>query len=651
MDLPARPHAFIDSLPPESLVAVFYKVSYEPVELIQLALVCRSWRDIVLGTSELWNRITIPWESRESRIRRQLELSGEALLVLDLTRDSTIGSLTRLILGWNSPRLITERVSSLKITVRGEADVEGGPAWQLLCEGHSWPQLKNLELYWHSHSSELRPHLRAPNLETLHLQSTQLRDWDYIGLGPAFYDLKWMGFPGDDVAPFFRAATRCPNLRRLIFQTDIANLKLSEMLMETPLWPKLTEIDFQGRRTTTADILAILVNAPHLTLLRLQFDTPAQSNRLISYRAGFARGLRELHIGFTEEPDGWSKNLLRLTFLQSIVDLYDLASLEKVTLGGLPIMQCRIPAFCPQLQEIQLCDVTVPHDFMESLGQCPLVHRITTYNCGIRDTSIAAGDEILKTGNLVFDGRKFPAMCTQLRTISLHDAALYPQLVVQLAQCPYLNDVDLRVLSVSSDPSIAEADWNDSGVQAILPLPNLCNLRIDLDPTRGAPSIYSLITPAARYLVSASTQLARNMPLGNILLRLAPLQVVDMARLLQSDRGFSDVVILISSPGGSPETLEISLTADVAAASPVAAGERRRRPPFTLTAGIKRTELSGAADVILDRFPLDSDIKRVGVDKATMATIRMASKQNPDAVGLQYLLRRAKISVGNQSHR
>ena len=283
---------------------------------------------------------------------------------------------------------------------------------------------------------------------------------------------------------------------------------------------------------------------------------------------------------------------------------------------------------------------------MESLSQCPLVHSIFTYDCGIRDPSIAATDEIRRTDSLLFGGRTRFRVCTQLRTLYLLDVEVYPQFVSQLAQCLQLSDMELRVVSVSSDPDIAEVDWYE--INAIAPLPGLRRLRIDLGPERGALPLYSLLTPAAQYLVSAAAQLAGDMPSGDIRLQPAPLQAADVARLLLNpDRPFSNVEIMFSLLEDNQEALDIWLTADVATVSPPGV----RKPSFALVAGIRRTELAALADVILERFPLESDIKKVWVDKTTLAAIQMASEGNPDAAGLQYLLRRTKKSTRNSSRR
>ena len=167
MVLSFSPRSPIASLPPETLVATLCEVTRDPVELIQLALVCRSWRDIVFETGELWTRVIITKNTSEVQLRRQMQLSRQALLALDLDWEvpSTLASLA---LGWNSPTPIVERVRSLKASMPYD---EGEPSdvsvWQPLFEGRTWLQLTTLVVI--SSHRTLHVHIRAPNLETIEL--------------------------------------------------------------------------------------------------------------------------------------------------------------------------------------------------------------------------------------------------------------------------------------------------------------------------------------------------------------------------------------------------------------------------------------------------------------------------------------------------
>jgi len=190
MVLSFSPRSPIASLPPETLVATLCEVTRDPVELIQLALVCRSWRDIVFETGELWTRVIITKNTSEVQLRRQMQLSRQALLALDLDWEvpSTLASLA---LGWNSPTPIVERVRSLKASMPYD---EGEPSdvsvWQPLFEGRTWLQLTTLVVI--SSHRTLRVRIRAPNLETIELGQAYFHDWRYIGLGSALCDVRWM---------------------------------------------------------------------------------------------------------------------------------------------------------------------------------------------------------------------------------------------------------------------------------------------------------------------------------------------------------------------------------------------------------------------------------------------------------------------------
>jgi len=82
----APPHTSIDLLPPETLVEIFQQVTHEPIVPMQLALVCRNWRDVVLGASELWAHIEINIKDNltEMKLTRQIELSLKASMMLDI---------------------------------------------------------------------------------------------------------------------------------------------------------------------------------------------------------------------------------------------------------------------------------------------------------------------------------------------------------------------------------------------------------------------------------------------------------------------------------------------------------------------------------------------------------------------------------------
>jgi len=51
MDLSAHPRVTMDMILPETLLLILAEVTHKLVELMRLALVCRTWRDIVLETS------------------------------------------------------------------------------------------------------------------------------------------------------------------------------------------------------------------------------------------------------------------------------------------------------------------------------------------------------------------------------------------------------------------------------------------------------------------------------------------------------------------------------------------------------------------------------------------------------------------------
>jgi len=213
MDLPAPPRALIKTLPAETLVAVFSKVTNEPNLLMRLALVCRSWRDMVFGSGALWYRITVDRRITEGQLHRHLELSGEALLTLDLESSVPL-ALSRLVWDWNYSRPIRERVRRLSVCSLRAIHSEAGnfTVSRLVLEGHDWPQLKELEL--ESLTGTVYLHLRAPNLEKLELRGSHVYYGDNVDLSPTLYKSERSG-PGCDATTFLQAAALYPKLRRL----------------------------------------------------------------------------------------------------------------------------------------------------------------------------------------------------------------------------------------------------------------------------------------------------------------------------------------------------------------------------------------------------------------------------------------------------
>ena len=193
------------------------------------------------------------------------------------------------------------------------------------------------------------------------------------------------------------------------------------------------------------------------------------------------------------------------------------------------------------------------------------------------------------------------------------------------------------MLSIEADPNTAEVDWLE--VEAINPLPKLGQLYFNFGPAHATLPLDSFDTPAGRYIIPAVAQLGSSMAYGDIDLRPAPLRAADLSRLICSpDRALSDVKIQFSSEDTSPEMLSITFMADTA----VIREETNYPESLALAAGIMRIELAGVAEVIFNRFPLEDDIAMVSFDEEALSVAKMASERNPEAVGLQYLLRRAQ---------
>jgi len=630
-------HASAASLPPEILASVFRENTHHPAELISLACVCRNWHDIVLGTGELWNQITIDGDTSEKYLRRKLELSGKAQLVLDLTSSAPV-TLSQLVLDWNSPRPILERISSLEIHIPEiEDNVDDSSMWRPFLGGECWPQLKKLRLL--SHHWIFRAHFRAPKLEILDLYQVDVDDWEFFGFCSTLFDASiFTDGPRDDIAAFLRVATRCPNLRRLVLLTELPNSLASFMPTGDFLWPNLTEIKLECDCPALPSVMSILVNAPRLNELHLQFGTMTQSMQTFLPYAKFTPSLCELDVVFGEEADDRSEYLLRLALMQNILDLYDLASLEKVNLEQVPIPESRFLALCSQLQDVRLDGVTLPHDFMKSLGRCPSVRYITVYDCAVGNNSLSVRDAHMNKRALRFNGDTFSeAYMPRLWSLDLHDAIVYPEFIVQLARFTRLNWVELMVSSESVEQDTMVFDWPD--IDTIVPLPGLCRLNVGISYMVRSHPCFSLLNPAARFLVSAAARLGHDMPGVDIRLQSAPLRATDLAQCLcRPGRTLVNVKVTFKSYKHSPEILGILFNSGVVDSN----------ESFTLDVGIERGDLSSVVDTICSYFPLESDIKAVHCNEEALGMIRMTSNLNPDSAGLRSLLGRAQATADKE---
>ena len=633
MDLQATRHADVSSLPPEIFIAILHQVTRLPAELMSLAIVCRSWRDVVLGTGELWNYILINAYKNEEQLHRQLELSGEALLLINLTYDAPF-ALLHIVLEWNGPRPIYERVSSLEIHASSfELDDDCVP--KSLSEGHTWPQLKKLKLI-SLHQNLSRVHLRAPHLEFLQFWRVNLHDWNHLGLGSVLYDVIISDTePGEDVTAFLRAVAHCSNLRQLAWDTIQQNLTAPFMLTDRPLWPKLAEIDLRFEYAALPDVIAILVNTPHLNKLRLTLKGMAESVQTALSHTSFTPGLRELEVIFDAEVDGRGEYWRRLALMQSVVDLFDPAGLVRIHFRNVPVPQCGLPALCSQLQSVQLVSVAIPLDFMESLDRCLLCHCVVISGCRLRATVFPELEEHLRKSCVVFNGRTLGGAGMQLRTLTLYGVVLCPGFMVQLSQHTQLRSIILMVL-LESEESDHRLD-----IEAITPLPHLCELIIDVGPGDIFPAPKPLMTPTARQIVSTAAQLARNA--SSVFIRLAPLRASDIARcLFHPGRTHSNFEIGFKLGEPEMETLSIGVSNGVDSCLPI---DDWHPEQYVLRAEIEWIELSDVADMILSHFPLDRDIDAVSCDETAVRVIQMVSERNPAAVGLQYLLRQANATT------
>ena len=653
MPHPEPPRAHTDLLPLETLVAIFQEVTHDPTGLMQLALVCRNWREIVLGTSELWAHINIDFKSTltESQLTKQLDLSLKASLMLDLGWDAP-GALSKHVLEWNSPSPIRERVSSLRVRVGAKDDDEDSvgvstdeddndSGCQSLFEGHNWPRLKKLVVDLPKGSP--RMHLRAQNLERLDL-STDFRDWNYVGLGSALRDVRWFTDPepsSETVADFFHVISNCINLRHLGMGAGELNLPIPFMVKDAYIWPNLSQLFMQFSEAAFADVLAIIVNAPRLTILCLWFTSRmVQSGHRIPLDTKFPPGLRELAIIFETDSDDRNEPLLRSGLLKSVVSIFDPAALEKIQLNGMPIIRREISALCPRVQEILPVGITELRDLMETLGGCPLVQNFKAHCYGVLEPSMAVDDQVLRTGILELGGDTFSETYAHLRTLELSNVMMCPRFIEHLAQYPQLTKIDLEllVLPETTSPDIVEVDWPVIG--EIASFPELRSLTIDREITDNPHREFMPSTVLTQYMIAVAMRWACNMPSGEIFLPLAPLQVEDVAQF------FAQIPITtldrlkfgFGAGRADPRTFRMDFTADVVGNSlpPGAKPER-----FQLTAGVKRIDIADVADVILSRFPLDTDISGVAMDTEALDVIRMASQEDPGAAGLKSLLRRA----------
>jgi len=412
------------------------------------------------------------------------------------------------------------------------------------------------------------------------------------------------------------------------------DLPLPQTHTGAPLWPKLDKLHLRCTRAGLMDVLTLLFHAPHLTMLHLQFEILFQPRRQIASTPSSTPRLCELSVELMAEPSDQNRQQLGLMLLQGVFDLYDPTALERIKLENAVIPRCGFPLLCPRLQDVHVKNVVLPHDFIEGLNRLPLIHRIVISESRIQETAPLASNEDKITTGLTFNGSTFTGAFTKLESLALIGVVIYPEFLAHLAQYSCLEELYVRVLSIEADPNTAEVDWLE--VEAINPLPKLGQLYFNFGPAHATLPLDSFDTPVGRYIIPAVAQFGSSMAYGDIDLRPAPLRAADVSRLIcRPDRALSNVEIQFSSEDTSPEMLSIIFMADTA----VIREETNYPESLALAAGIMRIEL---AEVIFNRFPVEDDMAMVSFDEEALSVARMASEQNPEAVGLQYLLRHAQ---------
>ncbi|KAF8966809.1 hypothetical protein BDZ97DRAFT_1917322 [Flammula alnicola] len=320
------------STPPEILAVIFFhclpavdelKFHVVPSALFRLALVCKTWRDVINGTPYLWSCINIACSDYY-----RCNLRYVALLFPTVLDRSGICPLQMSILGSEphshgcrhhprDPSKLWQTISNqLARCDRLSLDIHDSshPIISSLPQLNSTSQLKHLTLSIRSTTSKFPTHLV-----------------DYIKSNGSLRSLKW----------------------------NTPDLLISDLLRDTN-WPSLTSLEIHSSLSTNQDFVKVLLVAPNLVTYHLKTVTRDVGDLALASTPLIHQALRDL-------------KLRSVTSFSAFISLPALESLV-ITASPMPSLQAEVIPEFPALRIREL-------DWPSLTSVCISAPQLTSYDC------------------------------------------------------------------------------------------------------------------------------------------------------------------------------------------------------------------------------------------------------------------------------
>ncbi|KZV89214.1 hypothetical protein EXIGLDRAFT_695763 [Exidia glandulosa HHB12029] len=348
---------------PLQLLAPILEWIREPGLLIDLSLVCREWKDIILGTPSLWAHVDINYKTTLAQLQFQLQHSKSAKLSVDIFRPHSPYAEPQCL-----PTVLKEfwRIERLSL-IYDFMPVESAFV-ETIGSGLTWPCLRILVVSNSTmdgmHDAQLD--IVAPQLAQVHLHGrAYIRDWNILELGVPLKRIKLDKHASACTTGLFVALLKCPNLEELVFDNlDVPNAVRPHLPLDDikrlPQMQWLVRLQVSLLRFGVVELCGLLSVCPALE--RLRIDVKKLDGRGAGRNAMHLARVRELII----RCQAYDAECDPLTILLPYLDMSKLVSLgvKGIPLPSQPLLSL------PALQTVYL-------DYVEC-GLDAIVHLLSS---------------------------------------------------------------------------------------------------------------------------------------------------------------------------------------------------------------------------------------------------------------------------------
>ncbi|EJD51291.1 hypothetical protein AURDEDRAFT_182030 [Auricularia subglabra TFB-10046 SS5] len=360
------------TLPVELLTMVFSRET-EPARLMELASVCRRWKDIILSEPTLWKFVRVWVGSTDRQLALSLErasgcdLSVKLILHPPMDDPQLLGRITTLVKQ-------RHRIADMHVHLNWTEETDDPDAelvWPAalvdsLGGSLDWPKLRRLYINGSPEpANTLFLDMVCPRLAELELTCVDARqhDWARVVAGPS---LRKMILDECFVGPqFFSALNHCPNLQELSLNSQAAAVFPQQRLHTNLTLSALTRLTWNWTNVDLELFLAVLSACPNVDCAIVKVDRfePLDGSGSHARGPAFALpSLREFNLCI-DDPGGCGDIMRHLS-------LKDRApKLRCLTLSGVTLFPAlSIP---PQLGRINLARLSVtPSQLRQQLCRC-----------------------------------------------------------------------------------------------------------------------------------------------------------------------------------------------------------------------------------------------------------------------------------------